>query len=55
LWLPALSIDTSILTYGPYPVSVDDRERASPGTVVALGSRTQYHPRAYFGYLTMDL
>jgi iron complex outermembrane receptor protein len=88
-WLPALSIDTSILTYGPYPVSVDDRARASPGTLVALGSRyrfkvlgapttlrvqvqnltniyfwnlgfnspefTQYHPRAYFGYLTMDL
>jgi len=88
-WLPALSIDTSILTYGPYPVSVDNSARASPGTVVALGSRyrfkalgapttlrvqvqnltniyfwnigfnspefTQYHPRAYFGYLTMDL
>ena len=87
--LPALSVDTAILHFGPYPASVDDVAQAPEGTVVALGGRyrfkilgapatlrvqvqnltntyfwnlsfnsptfTQYSPRAFFGYLTVDL
>ena len=87
--LPALSVDTAILHFGPYPASVDDVAQAPGATVVALGGRyrfkilgapatlrvqvqnltntyfwnlgfnspafTQYSPRAFFGYVTVDL
>jgi len=87
-WLPALSLDTSILLFSSYPASVDNVVRAPAGKTVALGGRyrfkvlgasttlrlqvqnltntyfwnlgfnspelTQYHPRAFFGYLTAD-
>ena len=40
--LPALSADLSILHFGPYPASIDDRAQAPGGTLVALGGRYRF-------------
>jgi len=41
-WAAALSADLSILHFGPYPASIDDRAQAPGGTVVALGGRYRF-------------